>query len=145
MTERQEVRFNVYGKNNDIVSSGTGMKYDLIDFNVGGGSYSTSTYKYTVAVAGTYLIGYSYMKRTTFNPARTYLEVIRNGTTIRIEAKLLPISTVSGVSLSGSVVYKLEVDDILFVNSKFGNPAVNYEAYTSDDIKNSFWGIRLDY
>ena len=68
MTERQEVRFNVYGKNNDIVSSGTGMKYDLIDFNVGGGSYSTSTYTYTVAVAGTYLIGYSYMKRTTFNP-----------------------------------------------------------------------------
>ena len=119
--------------------------FSLVDFNVGGGTYSTSTYEYTVAVAGTYLIGYSYMKRYNTNPARMYLEVIRNGTTIRIEAKLLPISTVSGVSLSGSVVYKLEVDDILFVNSKFGNPAVNYEAYTSDDIKNSFWGIRLDY
>jgi len=39
----------------------------------------------------------------------------------------------------------LEVDDILFVNSKFGSPAVNYASYTSDDIKNSFWGIRLDY
>ena len=144
MTERQEVRFNVYGKNNDVVSNNTGMKYDLIDFNVGGGSYSTSTYQYTVAVAGTYLIGYSYIKRTTFNPARTYLEVIRNGTTIRIEAKVFTLNSI-GRSISGSVVYKLEVDDILFVNSKFGNPAVNYEAYTSDDIKNSFWGIRLDY
>jgi hypothetical protein len=144
MTERQEVRFNVYGKNNDIVSNQTGMKYDLIDFNVGGGTYSTSTYTYTVAVAGTYLIGYSYMKRTNTNPARTYLEVIRNGTTIRIEAKLIPLNSV-GRSISGSVVYKLEVDDILFLNSRFGSPAVNYEAYTSDDIKNSFWGIRLDY
>ena len=144
MTERQEVRFNVYGKNNDIVSSGTGMKYDLIDFNVGGGSYSTSTYKYTVAVAGTYLIGYSYMKRTNTNPARMYLEVIRNGTTIRIEAKLITLNSY-GRSISGTVIYKLEVDDILFLNSKFGNPAVNYASYTSNDIKNSFWGIRLDY
>jgi hypothetical protein len=144
MTERQEVRFNVYGKNNDIVSKGTGMKYDLIDFNVGGGSYSTSTYKYTVAVAGTYLIGYSYMKRYNTNPARMYLEVIRNGTTIRIEAKLITANSF-GRSVSGSVIYKLEVDDILFVNSKFGNPAVNFTAYTSNDIKNSFWGIRLDY
>ena len=144
MTERQEVRFNVYGKNNDVVSKGTGMKYDLIDFNVGGGSYSTSTYKYTVAVAGTYLIGYSYMKRYNTNPARMYLEVIRNGTTIRIEAKVFTLNSI-GRSISGSVVYKLEVDDILFVNSKFGNPAVNFTAYTSNDIKNSFWGIRLDY
>lgn len=144
MTERQEVRFNVYGKNNTIVSNGTGMKYDLIDFNVGGGSYDTSTYKYTVAVAGTYLIGYSYMKKTNTNPARTYLEVIRDGTTLRIEAKLITLNSY-GRSITGSVIYKLEVDDILFLNSKFGSPAVNTTAYTSDDIKNSFWGIRLDY
>ena len=37
MTERQEVRFNVYGKNNDIVSNQTGMKYDLIDLMLGVG------------------------------------------------------------------------------------------------------------
>jgi hypothetical protein len=36
-----------------IISSGSSMLYDVIDFNEGGGTYDTTTYRYTFSVAGT--------------------------------------------------------------------------------------------
>ena len=47
MTLRQEVRFNVYSRTANIISTGVNMPYDVIDFNEVGGTYDTSTYQYT--------------------------------------------------------------------------------------------------
>jgi hypothetical protein len=47
-------------KTNLSISSGLSMPYNVIDFNEGGGSYDTSTYRYTFSVAGTYFIGESH-------------------------------------------------------------------------------------
>ena len=55
MTQRQEVRFNVYNKTANILSTGVNMPYDVIDFNEGGWTYDTTTYQYTFSVAGTYV------------------------------------------------------------------------------------------
>ena len=66
MTERTEVRFNVYNKTNDNVAGGNILPFDVIDFNVGG-SYDTSTHKYTFQYGGTYLIGESHIKNANGN------------------------------------------------------------------------------
>ena len=50
MTQRQEVRFNVYNRTANIISTGVNMPYDIIDFNEGGGTYDTTTYQYTFSV-----------------------------------------------------------------------------------------------
>jgi hypothetical protein len=61
MTERTEVRFNVYNKTDSVISSGSIIPFDVVDFNVDG-LYDISTYKYTFLVSGTYMIGESHSK-----------------------------------------------------------------------------------
>ena len=64
MTQREEVRFKVYTKSSvDVFGSNTIFPLELIDFLEGDGTYDTTTYKYTVQNAGTYLLGISYNKR----------------------------------------------------------------------------------
>ena len=49
MTQRQEVSFNVYNKTANTVSNGATFPFDIIDFNTGGGTYNTTTLRYTFA------------------------------------------------------------------------------------------------
>ena len=61
MTQREEVRFEVYTKARVNVAGGnTIFPLELIDFLEGDGTYDTSNYKYNVQNAGTYLLGVSY-------------------------------------------------------------------------------------
>ena len=63
MTQRTEVRFKVYTKSSiDIFGN---FPLELIDFIEGDGTYDTTTYKYTVQNAGTYLLGisFNYMRK----------------------------------------------------------------------------------
>jgi hypothetical protein len=55
MTQRTEVGLNVYNKNNTSISEGITMSYNVIDFNEGGETYKTTTYRYKFSVAGMYL------------------------------------------------------------------------------------------
>jgi hypothetical protein len=61
MTQRQEVSFNVYNKTANTISNGQTFPFDIIDFNTGGGTYDTTTLRYTFGVTGKYLIGVSYV------------------------------------------------------------------------------------
>jgi hypothetical protein len=61
MTQRQEVSFNVYNKTADTVANGQTFPFDIIDFYTDGGTYDTTTLRYTFAVAGYYLLGVSYV------------------------------------------------------------------------------------
>ena len=54
MTQRTEVRFNIHNKTNISPAPNVTMPYNAIDFNVGVGTYYTTTYRYTFSVAGTY-------------------------------------------------------------------------------------------
>ena len=68
MTQREEVRFKVYTKASvDVFGSNTIFPLELIDFLEGDGTYDTTTYKYSVQNAGTYLLGISYNKRANPN------------------------------------------------------------------------------
>jgi len=57
MTEREEVRFKVYTKSSINITGTIFFPLQLIDFIVGDGTYDTTTYKYSVQNAGTYLLG----------------------------------------------------------------------------------------
>ena len=143
MTERTPIRFSVYSKTTIGVSNFAALRYDLINFD-NTENYDTSTYKYTIPATGTYLIGYTYVKFNT-SPARCNLIVTRNSINVTLATTLTPNSGVLGSTINNCGVYQLQVGEILFVQSRFGNPRVNLEEYTTDDILNSFWGIRLDY
>lgn len=142
---RTEVRFSVYSKGASVNSTGNPLIYDLVNFDVGGlnNNYDTSTYKYTVPLDGIYLIGYSYIKLVT-GPGRSALVITREGVNIDIQTTLRTDGTTS-TTLTGCVVYKLLAGDILYLATRFGNPRVNLAAHTTDNVYNSFWGIRLDY
>ena len=144
MTEREKVCFKAYGKSNSVGGSGTSLPYNIIDFNIGGGSYNTSTYKYTVGVAGTYLISYSYMKRYNNGVATVALAVTRSGSTLFYNLSLNTENILSTTIYSSTIV-KLEVGDIVWIRRSSGSASVNYATYTTSEIKNAFWGIRLDW
>ena len=143
MTQRQEVRFNVYNRTANIISNGLNMPYDVIDFNEGG-IYDTSTYQYTFSVAGTYLIGESHMKAL-LNPAGGIdIRLIRDGQTINLNRLQSAETGYNAQTLKSCLIYKFEENNILFcVAGSF--PKMINSAYTTNDIYNSFWGIRLDY
>jgi len=148
MTQREEVRFKVYNKSSVNVTGSNTFPLELIDFLEGDGIYDTSTYKYNVQNAGTYLLGISYNKRQKGNGGVCHIRVDRiidgvNTTTI-INRSQLNVS-VSNSSYNVCIMYKLEVGDELYCASGFGNPMTNISSYTSDDTLNSFWGIRMDY
>jgi hypothetical protein len=144
MTERAVVRFKVYTKTRSTVAGGVVFPYNEIDFNIGG-TFDTTTYKYTIENAGTYLIGVSYNKNTINNNGGSVdIQYQRNNTTYNIH-RSQSAESVANRTISACIMYKFEVGDNVFVIAAFGNPATNTDTYTTDDIKNSFWGIRLDY
>ena len=67
MTQRQEVRFKVYTKARISLVGTDTFPLELIDFIEGDGTYDTTTYKYNVQNAGTYLLGISYNKQNNYN------------------------------------------------------------------------------
>ena len=73
MTERTEVRFNVYNKTDSVISSNNFIPFDVVDFNVGG-LYDILTYKYTFLVAGSYIIGESQSKNEAHGEVQIRLE-----------------------------------------------------------------------
>ena len=144
MTERTEERFNVYTKSRNSVGPESIAPLELVDFVVGG-SYDTSNYKYTVLNAGTYLIGISVNKSGNNSTGTIDIMVSRSGQDDFIINRRQLLVFASNSSINQVFMFKLEAGDILYAKSPFGNPVTNISTYTSDDIKNSFWGIRLDY
>jgi len=149
MTQREEVRFKVYTKASvDVFGSNTIFPLELIDFLEGDGTYDTTTYKYTVQNAGTYLLGISFNKRGNPNNGVVDMLVDRiiDGNTRTIDLnRIQENKTGTYLTMNFCIMYRLEVGDILYCNSPFGRPLTNLNAYTTDDTLNSFWGIRLDY
>ena len=143
MTEREVVRFKVYTKIRSLIAINTIFPYNEIDFNIGG-TFDTETYKYTIENAGTYLIGLSYNKNTDGNGGSVDIKYDRNNITYHIHRSQYA-EAVSNRTISACIMNKFEVGDKVYVMCAFGNPKTNNATYTTDDIKNSFWGIRLDY
>lgn len=149
MTEREKVCFKVYGKTNATGSTGTPLPYNTIDFNIGGGSYNNTTtggnsYRYIVSVAGTYLISYSYMKRNDSEAATVALTITRSGANIFYNLSS-NYESVSSTTINSATIVKLEVGDLVWIRRSAGAAVVNYTAYSTSEIKNAFWGIRLDW
>jgi len=148
MTQRQEVRFKVYTKTRNIITETNLFPLELIDFIQGDGSYNTTTYTYTVQNAGTYFLGFSsnYGSNTHNSAHMIFLERIVDGvSTTRVINRGLQTSRSPNCSLNSCFMYKLEVDDKLYIREWYGRSLTVISSYTSDDTLNSFWGIRLDY
>ena len=146
MTQRQEVSFNVYNKTANTVSNGQTFPFDINDFNTGGGTYDTTTLRYTFGVTGKYLIGVSYVTIGANNnvAALCNIRLTRNGETTTINTTINAEQIYENVTTKTCFVYQFEVGDKIFcVASQL--PKMNSFAYTTNDIYNSFWGIRLDY
>ena len=56
MTQRQEARFKVYTKSSSFLRVNNVFPLELIDFIEGDGTYDTSSYRYSVQNAGSFLI-----------------------------------------------------------------------------------------
>ena len=126
MTQREEVRFKVYTKASvDVFGSNTIFPLELIDFLEGDGTYDTTTYKYSVQNAGTYLLGISYNKRN-FNSASVCemkLDRVVDGvTTTRVINRSQDGSSASSLTIHLCIMYKLDVGDELYCTASFGNP-----------------------
>ena len=148
MTQREEVRFKVYTKSSINITGTNYFPLQLIDFNEGDGSYNTTTYTYTVQNAGTYFLGFSsnYGSNNYNSAHRIFLERIVDGvSTTRVINRGLQTSRSPNCSLNSCFMYKLEVDDKLYIREWYGRSLTVISSYTSDDTLNSFWGIRLDY
>jgi len=148
MTQREEVRFKVYTKQSESPSGGSIFPLELIDFIAGDGTYDTTTYKYSVQNAGTYLLGLSYNKRFVYNAGAGDIKVDRvvdGVSTTTLINRLQENATGEKLTMTFVAMYKLEVGDELYCVAAYGNPLTNLSTYTSDDTLNSFWGIRLDY
>lgn len=149
MTERTQVRFKFYTQNRDITSTGAILPLQLTNFNVGGGTYDATNYKYTFSTAGTYFISYTYIKVVANNSyGRLILE--RGDNTFQIGFSGGVVKTTGGsfgVSTGDVILYQFQVGDIIYIklddeNSCRPTPFINP---TGDNIFNSFWGVRLDY
>lgn len=155
--ERVSVSFSLYSEiATGALANNNPLRYEKVNFITGDGTYSTTgttAYKYICKNAGTYLIGYSYMKKDATSNARANLALTRNGSLITLQTTTMPTDSIilTGLlTISGFTIAQLEIDDILWVRVSNGQPRVNNVAYTAEeisngDIKNSFWGIRLDY
>ena len=147
MTQRTEARFKAVNRTTNNTGNGSNLRYNIIVFNEGG-TYNTSNYEYTVDNAGTYLIGYSHTKRFANSPAQypaySYLELTRGSISTTI-------SSSSGVTASGAVIisnysiHQFEEGDIIAVKALSGQPRMNSSGYSGPDVKNSFFGIKLNY
>ena len=149
MTQREEVRFKVYTKTRNIIGGQNTFPLDRIDFIEGDGTYDTTTYKYSVQNAGTYLLGFSCNSESGGNVNSAYhitLDRIVDGVSTRrnINRGLLTIRE-KNCSVNSCFMYKLEVGDELYIREWYGRSYTVISSYTSDDTLNSFWGIRLDY
>ena len=143
MTQRTQVRFNFYNKTDSLTSPNSFIPFDVVDFNVGG-LYDISTYKYTFLVAGTYIIGESHTKQQRGGEVRFRLE--RNGI-MRAISRFHNTNGFLNNTINSCLVYKFRVGDVLYCYTVLGagNVKMNNTTYTTDDMYNSFWGIRLDY
>ena len=148
MTQREEVRFKVYTKSRINITGTNYFPLQLIDFNEGDGSYNTTTYKYSVQNAGTYLLGLSYIKAEIQHAGRCemYLNRVVDGvSTTRKIHRSQEVRTGAYLTINPVLMYKLEVGDEIYCRAGYGNPYTNRSSYTGDHTLNSFWGIRLDY
>ena len=148
MTQREEVRFKVYTKAYTSLTYSKVYPLELIDFIEGDGTYDTTTYKYSVQNAGTYLLGVSYNKRVIQNNGVCDIRVDRvvdGVSTSQVINKSQEVRTGQYLTINPVLMYKLEVGDEIYCRANYGNPLTNLNSYTSDDTLNSFWGIRLDY
>ena len=148
MTERQEVRFNFYNKSADIIGRDVTFPFNEVDFNEGGGTYDLSTYEYTIPVDGTYLLGLSYVKALAESNEAAIVGIIliRNGATTILNRSQNTERNSNQQTIKSCLVFQFLKGDILFCRCIFAQePRMNNTAYTTDDIYNSFWGIRLDY
>jgi hypothetical protein len=140
MTQRTEVRFNFYNKTDSLTSPNSFIPFDVVDFNVGG-LYDISTYRYTFLVAGTYMIGESHSKNE--ENAEVQIRVIRGGITSVI-SRVHNTNGFTNETLNSFLIYNFLVGDVITCFTT-GIVKMNNITYTSNDIYNSFWGIRLDY
>ena len=140
MTQRTEVRFNFYNKTDSLTSPNSFIPFDVVDFNVGG-LYDISTYQYTFLVAGTYMIGESHSKNEANAEVQIHLE--RGGIT-KIISRVHNTYGFINETLNSCLVYQFIVGDVLFCFTT-GIVKMNNITYNTNDIYNSFWGIRLDY
>ena len=148
MTQREEVRFKVYTKASTSLVGGQVYPLELIDFIEGDGTYDTTTYKYSVQNAGTYLLGLSYIKAEIQHAGRCemYLNRVVDGvSTTRKIHRSQEVRTGAYLTINPVLMYKLEVGDEIYCRAGYGNPYTNRSSYTGDHTLNSFWGIRLDY
>ena len=150
MTQRQEVSFKVYTKTRRPTGGTNVFPLELIDFIKGDGTYDTTTYKYTVQNAGTYLLGFSCNRMFSTNSSsyEVYLERIVDGvSTTRVINRGLLASGSDGAdtTTNSCFMYKLEVGDKLYILQWWGRSLTNLSTYTSDDTLNSFLGIGLIY
>jgi hypothetical protein len=145
MTQRTEARFKVFNRANKTIREA--FEYDNIDFNVGG-TYDTTTYEYTFENAGTYLMGYSYSKKSPLTnnnfEGQSNVQLTRGGTTYTISHLRLN-EPVSNTTISNCFVYRFEVDDRLQIVAVRGQPKMDAYGYGGDSIFNSWWGIKLNY
>ncbi len=96
----------------------------------------------------TYFLGFSSNSESDNNNSahRIFLERIVDGvSTTRVINRGLQTSMSPNCSLNSCFMYKLEVDDKLYIREWYGRSLTVISSYTSDDTLNSFWGIRLDY
>ena len=148
MTQREEVRFKVYTKSRINIRGTNYFPLELIDFIQGDGTYDTTTYKYNVQNAGTYLLGISYNKRVIQNNGVCHItldRIVDGVSTSRIINRSQEVRTGTYLTINPCIMYKLEVGDEIYCRENYGNPYTNLSSYTSDDTLNSFWGIRMDY
>jgi len=143
MTERTENRFNVNNKTDSVISSNNFIPFDVVDINVVG-LHNMSTYKYTFLVAGTYIIGERNSKNEANGEVQIRLE--RDGI-MRIITRVHNTNGLLNNTIISCLVYKFIVGDVLYCYTAIstGNIKMNNTTYTTNDIYNSFWGIRLDY
>ena len=110
------MRFKVYTKASvDVFGSNTIFPLELIDFLEGDGTYDTTTYKYTVQNAGTYLLGISYNKRGNPNigVVDMLVERIIDGNTRTIDLnRIQENKTGKYITMNCCIMYRLEVGDI---------------------------------
>jgi len=141
MTQREEVRFKVYTKSSRNITGRNIFPLQLIDFIQGDGAYDTSTYKYNVQNAGTYLIGVSYNKKQNTNNGVCDMNldrVVDGVSTSRVINKSQQVRTGTNSTMNPVIIYKLEVGDEIYCRANYGNPLTNISSYTTDDTLNSF-------
>jgi len=125
MTQRTEERFKVFSRSNATMFST--FEYNRVDFIVGG-TYDISTYEYTIENAGTYLIGFSYSKKsplTNNNFIGASNLLLTRGDTTYTKSHTRMNERVNITIISNSFVYRFEVDDKLKIVSGGGQPKLN--------------------